>query len=567
MKTVFLQFVIIILFFRISAQENPFMEMANKKYAEYTQDLVDQYYTFYKIDTLAARKIINQIAEVAQKTGSTEWKLLTAYFESMMYNKMLTIGDERYTSESYLEILTILLEKAKKASVPYLELMIRQEIIDYYWTAQNYEFAFELYAVQLERLEYISSEDVPEKVHYYQKAADAYCFFKNYPKAISYYCMVLEEKDNIRSQHSKQHARNGLGLCYRLGYNALDRSDSCFLALMHIVFQPENGYLTEMWDAIAEGSIGHNMYLRKDYDKAIPLLKNSINKMLKYGDYGFSTGPAVNLADIYLKTGDIAESKRYIDLATDYYHKEPRDGHLFRIYEVKSKYFATIGNKKLSMAYMDSTLEAKEKYNDRFNTMLLLHIEQKELTKQQQQLIREKEKHKQTQMQLLFLAMGFVVIVGLLGLVLFFYRRKRTAYRELVRKSQQWAKNEKEVVLDNSLKNVDQQLFDQLQQFFQHEFLYRDSTMNVEKIAQRMKINRTYLSRAINRCTGSNFSSFINEYRIKEAILLMSDNPKKYSLEGLGYEVGFNDRKTFYTAFKKQTGLSPSDFRGNLKKK
>jgi len=79
-----------------------------------------------------------------------------------------------------------------------------------------------------------------------------------------------------------------------------------------------------------------------------------------------------------------------------------------------------------------------------------------------------------------------------------------------------------------------------------------------------MKVNRTYISRAINQCTGKNFSTFINEYRIKEAILIMSEDAEKYSFEGLGYEVGFNDRKTFYNAFKKITGLSPSDFRGNL---
>jgi len=46
----------------------------------------------------------------------------------------------------------------------------------------------------------------------------------------------------------------------------------------------------------------------------------------------------------------------------------------------------------------------------------------------------------------------------------------------------------------------------------------------------------------------------------------MSANPDTLSLEGLAFEVGFSDRKTFYTSFRKITGLMPSDFRKTLKK-
>ena len=59
----------------------------------------------------------------------------------------------------------------------------------------------------------------------------------------------------------------------------------------------------------------------------------------------------------------------------------------------------------------------------------------------------------------------------------------------------------------------------------------------------RMKINRTYLSRAINNCSGKNFNVYINEFRIKEAIKLMSADDKKFSLEGFAFETGFNERK------------------------
>jgi len=283
------------------------------------------------------------------------------------------------------------------------------------------------------------------------------------------------------------------------------------------------------------------------------------------------------LANIYLKKDNLVEAKRYIDLATAYNNKTkaPRNMHLF--YEVLSKYYAAVGNNEMNVAYMDSMLGAIKRRDDQFNAILLLRMEQKELAKQQQQLEQEKAMRQQAQFRILMLSIGFIIIFSLLGLVLFFYRRKRAAYRALVRKSQEWAQtfdeckgisaDDERIDAVQDISEVDRQLFEQLQQLFQHEHSYSNPAIALEKIATQMKINRTYLSRAINHCTGKNFNAYINEYRIKEAVRLMSADSNKFSLEGIAFEVGFNDRKTFYTAFKKITGLSPSEFRGNLRKK
>jgi len=212
----------------------------------------------------------------------------------------------------------------------------------------------------------ISSEEVPEKVLYYQKIADTYMFFTDYPKAISFYKMILKEQDNIRSQHTKQHARNGLGLCYRHGYNDYELSDSYFGTLKNRVFQSEDKGRSEIWNGIAEGNLGDNLFLRGEYDKAIPLLQSSLSIMSKYGDYAYASGTAATLAGIYLKKGKITEAKHLIDLATDYYKKIQRETQLVSIYEITSKYYAAVGNEKLCVAYMDSMLTAKKQYDKTF---------------------------------------------------------------------------------------------------------------------------------------------------------------------------------------------------------
>ena len=70
--------------------------------------------------------------------------------------------------------------------------------------------------------------------------------------------------------------------------------------------------------------------------------------MLKDDDYGYASGSAVHLADIYLKKGNPGEAKRYIDLAADYYVKEPRENNLPLIYEALSKYYAATGDPDLT---------------------------------------------------------------------------------------------------------------------------------------------------------------------------------------------------------------------------
>jgi YesN/AraC family two-component response regulator len=315
--------------------------------------------------------------------------------------------------------------------------------------------------------------------------------------------------------------------------------------------------------------MGAIMLQRGELDKALLLYESSFEKALKCNDQPFAGARAVDLANIYLKKENLPKTKMYIDLANISRNKtrSPRNNDLY--YEVLSKYYSAKGDTRMSIIYMDSMIKEKKQMEEYFNATLLIQIEQKKSAQRQLELEQEKEMRKQSHLRLLILSVGFIIILSLLGSVFILYWRKVAAYRELVRKSQEWANTAHQYPLetagDNQISEVDRQLFEHLQLLVETEHLYRQPSISIEEIAHRMKINRTYLSRAINNCTGKNFSTFINEYRIKEAVLLISDDAKKFSLYGFGYEVGFNDRKTFYTAFRKMTGLSPSEFIRNLK--
>jgi len=90
------------------------------------------------------------------------------------------------------------------------------------------------------------------------------------------------------------------------------------------------------------------------------------------------------------------------------------------------------------------------------------------------------------------------------------------------------------------------------------------SEINYDEVCIKLNTNRSYLSKAINKNYMMSFTEVINNFRIKEASLYLS-NPKynHLSIEGIGQMTGYNYKAAFYSNFKKQVGVTPAFFRKN----
>lgn len=95
---------------------------------------------------------------------------------------------------------------------------------------------------------------------------------------------------------------------------------------------------------------------------------------------------------------------------------------------------------------------------------------------------------------------------------------------------------------------------------FDEDRLYRNNELGLDDLANHIQHNRYKVSQVINTYFSKNFYSFLNDYRIKEAKYLLENNPQ-LSVKAIMYEVGFNSKNSFYSSFKKITGLSPNDYR------
>ena len=83
----------------------------------------------------------------------------------------------------------------------------------------------------------------------------------------------------------------------------------------------------------------------------------------------------------------------------------------------------------------------------------------------------------------------------------------------------------------------------------QTEGVYRQNDLTIERLAERLDTNRTYISRAINQQAGKTFSSYVNSYRIDEAVRRLSDVDDDTPLKALAQTLGYNHLQTFYTSF------------------
>ena len=116
----------------------------------------------------------------------------------------------------------------------------------------------------------------------------------------------------------------------------------------------------------------------------------------------------------------------------------------------------------------------------------------------------------------------------------------------------------------NSVLDVDssREILEKLQTAMLIDKLYHDSDLRLEKLAQSLNVSRHHLSQVINEQTGMNFFEYINHHRIGEAKHLLSATSKKeLNIIDVAYEVGFNNKVSFNTAFKKITGQTPTSFR------
>ncbi len=108
-------------------------------------------------------------------------------------------------------------------------------------------------------------------------------------------------------------------------------------------------------------------------------------------------------------------------------------------------------------------------------------------------------------------------------------------------------------------KETSQSFLDELLTHMVVQKPYLQGGLTLPELASQLGITPNYLSQIINEQKNLNFHDFINQYRVEEAKRLIQTTEKPNILQ-IAFDAGFNSKSAFYTAFKKATSMTPTQF-------
>jgi len=105
-------------------------------------------------------------------------------------------------------------------------------------------------------------------------------------------------------------------------------------------------------------------------------------------------------------------------------------------------------------------------------------------------------------------------------------------------------------------------LAERITRLFEAEKTYTDSTLSVNRLAERLDVPPYLLSKAVNGVFQKSFPELLHDYRVAEATRrLLHPDYSHLSIEGIATESGFQSLSAFYTAFKKVHGVTPTEWK------
>lgn len=275
---------------------------------------------------------------------------------------------------------------------------------------------------------------------------------------------------------------------------------------------------------------------------------------LEYGNFLMREGQYARASRKYLKGLEISEQTRSMEFRQDL---------LGRMADCCWK----TGNREEALGYYrrwadyQDSITAQKEFEFNQAVLALQEVEyEKEILRKE--LEKQGLRHK---MNIL------VVFAGLTVLVVFFvfllYYRKRTAYLRLVEQHRHYAQRlEHEKKLQSIASSPSKELFRKIELVMCEEKYFMQKGASLDALAEKVKSNRTYCSKAVNAFAGCSFYKWLDALRIEEATKrIVSDNTVLF--KQLAEDLGYSSVSAFSKAFVSEIGCTPSNYREACRKK
>lgn len=535
----------------------------------------------YDNDSLSLEKIARTYLERARKEGDT-LKIARAYdrlARAFSPKTNLKYADSliEYTKgwdHIYFSSLGYILKGFEYSRIDDVRNTIDNYLIADSISEQNKNLDAKVYI--LDRLVYVFlSLDNPKKALEYQKKRHNLIFQDNYFESLLL-TSRKEEKVNVDLlyQERKIQSFENYVACY-LHINKLD-SASYYLVQIEEQLKNYNGFFKDSffrWYLDAKMEIE---YLSGNYRTSIKIA-DSIFKIidLKNNLYNYKN---LNLFKglSYLNINEIENAEKYLLIADSIYNENQTisliyyDRFLFNglfvVNKKKNKLEKQIVylNKQL---YLDSLIRVRSQY---FFPKMNYKFETPNLLKEKEQLINALKNTNQKSHTLFYFSLLTIGIASIIAA--FFYRRQRLYKKRFLSLLAIHDQDKNPNAFErNALEGISSEIIQDIQsklKTFELKKAYLKNDITLQNLAKTFETNANYLSRVLNSTKQKNFSQYLNELRINFAVEAIRYNPefKKYTIDAIAKECGYNSGTSFSRVFYKQTGIYPSYYIENLSK-
>ena len=100
-------------------------------------------------------------------------------------------------------------------------------------------------------------------------------------------------------------------------------------------------------------------------------------------------------------------------------------------------------------------------------------------------------------------------------------------------------------------------MMDKLMKFIEQHI--SDENLKIDDMADAVSLSRSVFYAKIKSLVGVSPSDFLRQIRMERAQQLIVKS--KYSFSEIAYACGFSDPKYFSKCFKKETGMTPTEYR------
>jgi AraC-like DNA-binding protein len=317
------------------------------------------------------------------------------------------------------------------------------------------------------------------------------------------------------------------------------------------------------------------LFLDKKYAASITQLKEAVLKLKDAPDKLQIINGLFHIGKAYDSLQNKTEAIRFYKKVDSVFSGNLNhiSSNVLKSYEALYTHYRKNNNKSSEAYYIQKTLLATDISKNDYRTLInqiTKKFDRRELLLKQKRLnealVQKDKKYTSTIFIAVIIAIIFMIVV-----VIFYTKQKR-----IKKRFQEFVKNH-EKTQNATQKNINvpqeeiqkigladdiiEQILLQLDDFeTSQKFIKPDITL--PSLSKQFKTNSAYLSKVINTYKNKKFAAYLNDLRVEYAIQKIQSDKHfhLYTIKAIALEVGFNNSQSFARAFKRKTGIQPSDF-------